>query len=297
MAKKMGLGRGLSAILPDVEEVVESVDAVGSGEQAPVPVGSVVDIPVGDIDPNRSQPRKHFDDDALLALADSIRHSGVISPILVARDGRRYTIIAGERRWRAARIADLETIPSIVRDWDEVHRQEAALIENIQRENLNAIEEARGIYRLMNECALTQEAVSERLGRSRSAVANLLRLLNLPKRIQEAVTDGTLSAGHARVLAGIEDKQQQANLFAKTLQFGWSVRQLEAAAKNAPEKKEKKRPAPLPVEYETLKERIRTATGLKVSMEGSEQKGRIVMEYSSAQSLQALWDLLGESAE
>ena len=177
MAKKMGLGRGLSAILPDVEEVVESVESVPA---APAAAGdSVVQLPIGDIDPNRNQPRKKFDDDALLALAESIRHSGVISPILVARDGARYTIIAGERRWRAARLANLDTIPAIVREWDDVKRQEAALIENIQREDLNAIEEAQGIHTLMTECALTQEAVAERLGRSRSAVANLLRLLTL----------------------------------------------------------------------------------------------------------------------
>ena len=292
MAKKMGLGRGLSAILPDVEEVVESVESVPA---APAAAGdSVVQLPIGDIDPNRNQPRKKYDDDALLALAESIRHSGVSSPILVARDGARYTIIAGERRWRAARLANLDTIPAIVREWDDVKRQEAALIENIQREDLNAIEEAQGIHTLMTECALTQEAVAERLGRSRSAVANLLRLLTLPARIQSAVVDGTLSAGHARVLAGITDREQQANLFAKTLQFGWSVRQLEDAAKHAPEKKERKRPAPLPAEYEELGERLRSATGLKVTMEGTAQKGKIVLSYSGQEELQRLWDLLGE---
>lgn len=292
MAKKMGLGRGLSAILPDVEEVVESVEAAPAA--AVIPADAVVQLPVGDIDPNRNQPRKKFDDDALLALADSIRHSGVLSPILVARDGSRYTIIAGERRWRAARLANLDSIPAIVREWDDVKRQEAALIENIQRENLNAIEEAQGINTLMTECALTQEAVAERLGRSRSAVANLLRLLNLPKKMQSAVVDGTLSAGHARVLAGISDREQQANLFAKALQFGWSVRQLEEAAKKAPEKKEKRRPAPLPPEYGELTERLRSATGLRVAMEGTQQKGKIVLTYTSEEELQRLWDLLEE---
>ncbi len=290
MAKKMGLGRGLSAILPDVEEVVESVDQV-SETPAPVPADAVVELSVGDIDPNRNQPRKKFDDDALLALADSIRHNGVLSPILVARDGRRYTIIAGERRWRAARLANCPTIPAIVRDWDDVRRQEAALIENIQREDLNAIEEARGIRRLMEECALTQEVVAERIGRSRSAVANILRLLNLPKRIQDAVIEGTLSAGHARVLAGIDDAELQTGLFAKTMQFGWSVRQLEAAAKNAQtEKKEKPEPVALPIEYEELTERLRRATGLKVKLEGTQEKGKIVLQYTSEEELQRLWE-------
>ena len=290
MAKKMGLGRGLSAILPDVEEVVESVDQV-SETPAPVPADAVVELSVGDIDPNRNQPRKKFDDDALLALADSIRHNGVLSPILVARDGRRYTIIAGERRWRAARLANCPTIPAIVRDLDDVRRQEAALIENIQREDLNAIEEARGIRRLMEECALTQEVVAERIGRSRSAVANILRLLNLPKRIQDAVIEGTLSAGHARVLAGIDDAELQTGLFAKTMQFGWSVRQLEAAAKNAQtEKKEKPEPVALPIEYEELTERLRRATGLKVKLEGTQEKGKIVLQYTSEEELQRLWE-------
>ena len=290
MAKKMGLGRGLSAILPDVEEVVESVDQV-SETPAPVPADAVVELSVGDIDPNRNQPRKKFDDDALLALADSIRHNGVLSPILVARDGRRYTIIAGERRWRAARLANCPTIPAIVRDWDDVRRQEAALVENIQREDLNAIEEARGIRRLMEECALTQEVVAERIGRSRSAVANILRLLNLPERIQDAVIEGTLSAGHARVLAGIDDAELQSGLFAKTMQFGWSVRQLEAAAKNAQtEKKEKPEPVALPIEYEELTERLRRATGLKVKLEGTQEKGKIVLQYTSEEELQRLWE-------
>lgn len=290
MAKKMGLGRGLSAILPDVEEVVESVDQV-SETPAPVPADAVVELSVGDIDPNRNQPRKKFDDDALLALADSIRHNGVLSPILVARDGRRYTIIAGERRWRAARLANCPTIPAIVRDWDDVRRQEAALVENIQREDLNAIEEARGIRRLMEECALTQEVAAERIGRSRSAVANILRLLNLPKRIQDAVIEGTLSAGHARVLAGIDDAELQSGLFAKTMQFGWSVRQLETAAKNAQtEKKEKPEPVALPIEYEELTERLRRATGLKVKLEGTQEKGKIVLQYTSEEELQRLWE-------
>ena len=290
MAKKMGLGRGLSAILPDVEEVVESVDQV-SETPAPVPADAVVELSVGDIDPNRNQPRKKFDDDSLLALADSIRHNGVLSPILVARDGRRYTIIAGERRWRAARLANCPTIPAIVRDWDDVRRQEAALVENIQREDLNAIEEARGIRRLMEECALTQEVVAERIGRSRSAVANILRLLNLPKRIQDAVIEGTLSAGHARVLAGIDDAELQSGLFAKTMQFGWSVRQLEAAAKNAQtEKKEKPETVALPIEYEELTERLRRATGLKVKLEGTQEKGKIVLQYTSEEELQRLWE-------
>ena len=198
MVKKPGLGRGLDAILPDVEDAVESIDrkAQPLGTE-----GQVVELPLGDIDPNVNQPRKRFEPDALAALADSIRHSGVISPILVARNGERYSIIAGERRWRAARQAGLRTIPAIVREWDEIRRQEAMLIENIQREDLNPIEEAQGISRLMEECGFTQEQAAERLGRSRPAIANLVRLLNLPPQMQESIAEGKLSAGHGRVLA------------------------------------------------------------------------------------------------
>ena len=288
MGRKMGLGRGLSAILPDVEDVVEAVESAESRLSAPA--DAVVELPLGDIDPNRSQPRKHFDDEALSALSDSIRHSGVISPILVARDGARYTIIAGERRWRAARMAGLATIPAIIREWDEIRRQEAALIENIQRENLNPIEEAQGVYVLMNECAATQESIAERLGRSRSAVANSLRLLSLPKAIQQAVAQGVISSGHGRVLAGVADKAVQAQLFEQAVKHGWSVRQLEEAARRTPEKKEKRRQEPLPAEYDELADRLRSATGLKVSLQGTLSKGRIVLEYTSQEELQRLWD-------
>ena len=313
MAKKMGLGRGLSAILPDVEDVVESVErapalagedakdapalragdaANAAGDAGAMSGEAVVELSLGDIDPNRDQPRKRFDEEPLRALADSIRHSGVLSPILVARSGSRYTIIAGERRWRAARLAGLATIPAIVREWDQVRRQEAALVENIQRENLNPIEEAQGVYALMNECALTQEAVAERLGRSRPAVANLLRLLGLPGNIRSVVASGELSAGHARVLAGVSDKKQQALLFAKTMQLGWSVRQLEAAAKALDSKKERRAPVSLPAEYEELTERLRMATGLRVTLDGTAKKGRIVLQYDSEEDLQRLWDFM-----
>ena len=293
MAKKTGLGRGLSAILPDVEDVVESLDAANPRA---LPGEAVVELKLGDIDPNRNQPRKRFDDEPLRALADSIKSSGVISPILVAANGSRYTIIAGERRWRAARLAGLDAIPAIVRQWDDVRRQEAALIENIQRENLNPIEEAQGISSLMNECALTQEAVAQRLGRSRPAIANLLRLLNLPTNIQSAVADGTITAGHGRVLAGVSDAKQRSELFARTVNLGWSVRQLETAAQNLPAKKAKKEPrAPLPAEYEELTERLRAATGMKVTLEGTEKKGKVILQYDSEEDLQRLWDWMEQA--
>ena len=277
--KTNALGRGLDALIS-----TESVSTQGSS--------TINEVPLQQIEANPNQPRREFDPVALEELASSIRQLGIVQPITLRQvDHDRFQIIAGERRWRASQLAGLTTIPAYIRTIKDENVMEMALVENIQREDLNAIEEAQGVNRLMNECALTQEAVAERLGRSRSAIANLLRLLNLPARIQSAVIDGTLSAGHARVLAGIADSELQGALFAKTLQFGWSVRQLEAAAKNAQtEKKEKPEREPLPIEYEELTERLRSATGLKVKLEGTQEKGKITLQYTSEEELQRLWE-------
>lgn len=289
MPRKTGLGRGLDALLPDVETTLSHLDSPDSSD----PLDAVIDIPIHSIDPNPNQPRRTFDPESLSALSASIQSSGILSPILVARDGNRYTLIAGERRWRAARLANLTTVPAIVRDWDEIKRQEAALIENIQRDDLNPIEEAQGIARLIDQYSFTQEAIAERLGKSRPAVTNLLRLLTLPDFIQKAITDGTLSAGHARVLAGISDAEIQKMLFEKTINLHWSVRQLEMAARDAakPKEEEKQKPS-LPVEYNELGDAIRNATGLKVHFSGSKEKGKVILEYNDPESLQKLWDLV-----
>lgn len=289
MPRKTGLGRGLDALLPDVETTLSHLDSPDSSD----PLDAVIDIPIHSIDPNPNQPRRTFDPESLSALSASIQSSGILSPILVARDGNRYTLIAGERRWRAARLANLTTVPAIVRDWDEIKRQEAALIENIQRDDLNPIEEAQGIARLIDQYSFTQEAIAERLGKSRPAVTNLLRLLTLPDFIQKAISDGTLSAGHARVLAGISDAEIQKMLFEKTINLHWSVRQLEMAARDAakPKEEEKQKPS-LPVEYNELGDAIRNATGLKVHFSGSKEKGKVILEYNDPESLQKLWDLV-----
>ena len=293
--KKRGLGKGLDALLSTSTAARQKqVMSDQRTEQAMAPTnqGELRKLPLEWLQSGKYQPRKDMSQDALEDLANSIRAQGVIQPIVVRSIGEnRFEIIAGERRWRASQLARLEVVPCIVKDVPDEAAVAIALIENIQREDLNAIEEAQGVSRLMNECALTQEAVAERLGRSRSAIANLLRLLNLPARIQSAVIDGTLSAGHARVLAGIADSELQGALFAKTLQFGWSVRQLEAAAKNAQtEKKEKPEREPLPIEYEELTERLRSATGLKVKLEGTQEKGKITLQYTSEEELQRLWE-------
>ena len=216
MAAKMqrGLGRGLGALLGEAAENSEAArDEVRS-------------LKLTDIDPNRGQPRERFEETALRELAESIRAVGVLQPIIVRKTGERYEIIAGERRFRAARLAGLDEIPAIVRDWDEQKRLEAALVENLQRDDLNPMEEAVGVKRLMEAAGLTQERVAERLGKSRPAVANLLRLLTLPEEVQKMLVDGRLTAGHARALVSV-DPSRQVQLANLTVQQNWSVRQLE----------------------------------------------------------------------
>jgi len=235
MAKRVqrGLGRGLGALLGDVvdeapaREPAQERPAEPTAKRAPAaPVDEVRMLPIRLIDPNREQPRRSFDEEALKELAASIRAVGVIQPIIVQPNGERFTIIAGERRYRASRLADLTEIPAIVRDWDEQRRLEAALIENLQRDDLNPVEEAMGIRKLMDEAGLTQEKVSERLGKSRPAVANLLRLLTLPESVKQLLVEGKLSAGHARALVTV-DPRRQVQLANLAVQQGWSVRQLE----------------------------------------------------------------------
>ena len=284
MAKKShGLGRGLDSLFPGAEEWGTSIQ----------------EIPVGELDPNPDQPRQSFDQESIGQLADSIRDQGVLQPLLVVpASGGRYRIIAGERRYRASRIAGLETVPCIVKDIDVIRQMEIALIENLQREDLNPMEAARGIQALMKQCGYTQEKVSTRLGKSRPAVANLLRLLSLPEEVTEMVRDGLISAGHARVLAGIRSAEEQIRLAKRAADEGMSVRRLEQLASAAKEKPAKKRrPAPMPAELRELQEKIRLKTGLKSALTGSITKGRIVLQYSSRDELARLNELLDQIQE
>ena len=279
MAKKShGLGRGLDSLFPGAEEWGTSIQ----------------EIPVGELDPNPDQPRQSFDQESIAQLADSIRDQGVLQPLLVVpASGGRYRIIAGERRYRASRLAGLETVPCIVKDIDVIRQMEIALIENLQREDLNPMEAARGIQALMKQCGYTQEKVSARLGKSRPAVANLLRLLSLPEEVTEMVRDGLISAGHARVLAGIRDPEEQIRLAHRAADEGMSVRRLEQLASAVKEKPaRKRRPAPMPAELGELQEKIRMKTGLKSTLTGSVSKGRIVLQYSTRDELERLNDLL-----
>ena len=284
MAKKShGLGRGLDALLPEADESLS---------------GGVQEIAIGDIDPNPDQPRRVFQEESIAQLAQSIRDQGVLQPLLVTpQSGGRYQIVAGERRWRAARQAGLETVPCIVRDMDVIQQMEIALIENLQREDLNPIDTAMGIRALMQQCGYTQETVANRLSKSRPAVANLLRLLTLPDAVVEQIRTGTLSAGHARVLAGLESDSLKLELAQKTIQNGWSVRQLEqtaAALKKQAETPVKPLPKPrtLPAELSELESRVRETLGVRATLTGSAKKGKIVLQYYSQEELEHLNELL-----
>ena len=209
--------------------------------------------------------------------------------------------MAGELRWRAARVAGLETVPCVVLDLDVIQQMEISLIENLQREDLNPMEVAQGILTLMNQCGYTQEAVAARLSKSRPAVANLLRLLTLPEEIADMVREGTLSAGHARVLAGLEDDELKRSLAQQTLENGWSVRQLEAAAaaikEDKPAAKEMPKPKVLPVELSELESRVRETLGIRATLTGNAKKGKIVLQYYSQEELEHLSDMLARMQE
>ena len=272
MASKKGLGRGLDILLPESD----------------APAGST-EIALTEIDPNPDQPRQDFDKETLETLAESIRQSGVLQPLLVTPEGGRYRIVAGERRFRAARMAGLQTVPCIVRELSAQERMEAALIENLQREDLNPIEEAAGIRDLMESCGYTQELAARRVGRSRPAVANLLRLLALPEDIQQLVRDGSLSAGHARVLAGIAGEHTQRALAQRILREGLSVREAEhlaALPEKTPEKPEKK---PIAVELEDMRARLQSAIGVRTLLTGSLKRGKVVLQYSTEEELEAIY--------
>lgn len=276
--KRGGLGRGLDVLLPQSGELLETV---------------VRDISIDEIDPNASQPRRDFDKEALEQLADSIREAGVLSPILVVENGMRYRIVAGERRYRAARLAGLNTVPCIVRSMTNEQQMEAALIENLQRQDLNPIEEAAAIRSLMQECGYTQEEAARKLGKSRPAIANALRLLNLPKAVTDLVVTGDLSAGHARVLAGLDSEARQLELAHQCVLHGYSVRRLEELAKARPAVRQAAPKREAGPELMALQNAMREALGLKTTLSGTETRGKITLSYNSAQELEHLYEVIG----
>ena len=286
MSKK-GLGRGLGALL-DANSVIENTT---ENEK------DVKKIKITQIEPNKSQPRTLFDEEKIEELADSIREYGLLQPIVVKLNKNGfYTIIAGERRWRASRLAGLKEIPAIIKDVTEQTEKEITLIENIQREDLNAIEEAQGIKELIDVYELTQEEVAKKLGRSRPAVANILRLLNLPKEIQELVKEEKLSQGHARALISLENKSLAQEIAKKVIAEDMSVRQLEKYIASLSNKKSAKKPTKEEVELsiyiKSLEESLSSELGTKIKIVNKKNKGKIEIPYSSSEDFERIIKLI-----
>ena len=277
MAKGKGLGRGLEAIF--AEEVPEVQNT---------PVG----IRLSEIEPNPRQPRQDFDPLALEELAQSIRENGVITPITLRKTGDTYQIIAGERRWRASRLAGLHEIPAIVLDVDEDAAYALALIENLQREDLNPMEEAEGYRRLTQELGLTQEQAAQRVGRSRPAVANALRLLTLPRSVASLLWDKQLSAGHARALLPLEREEAMLKAAQTILEQQLSVRQTEALVKQL-QKQPSEKPQKTPDIYvQDLERAMSSLTSHKITIKHGEKKGKITIEYYGNEDLEAVCEAL-----
>lgn len=281
--RKGGLGRGLGALLGDIEE--ESV--INNG------LDKTSELLLADIEPNVDQPRKSFDKDALATLAESIKKHGVITPLVVTPgDNGKYMIIAGERRYRAATAAGLISVPVVIRECTPEQIDELSLIENIQREDLNPIEVAQGIKKLMNDYGYTQEKVAERIGQARSTVANLLRLMELTEPVKALIESGRLSAGHARCLVVVTDAALQLELAEKGCDGKMSVRDFEKAVKQALSPKKK---APAPVQSLELKDfivRMQRTLGTKVSLLGNDRKGRIFIDYYTPDDLSRIESML-----
>ena len=273
MAQQKGLGKGLSALFGENIEVKSK------------PMAEMVEIALSDIIPNPTQPRTEFDEEALKELADSIRQLGLIQPITVKREGEKYIIISGERRWRASEKAGLKRVPAYIREVDDTTLHAMALVENIQREDLNAIEISLGMQRLVEECGLTQEALAERLGKKRSTVANYLRLLNLPEEIQFAIKGGIISMGHAKALVAVESKSKQLSLLKRCIKNNLSVRQLEELVRLSSEAKPKAAAVvddEYPESYGRLVELLEKFFSQDISIKRTKTGGgKIVIDFAS----------------
>lgn len=295
MAVKKGLGRGLSALLSDSEQEYDFSFRDDSGEKTEAAATGETprELPLTQIDPNVNQPRKNFDEVSLSELANSIRIHGVISPIIVVmQPNGRYMIIAGERRWRASKRAGLLTIPAIVRDYTPQQVKEISLIENLQREDLNPIETAAAIKQLMDEYRYTQEQVADRIGKSRPAVANTLRLLTLTKPVTDLVASGKLSPGHARCLVVVTDPEDQFKLASMGVDNRVTVRDFEKIVKNYLNPKPAKPKVEQSVELKDMISRMQRTFATKVSALGNDKKGRIYIDYYNRDDLDRICDIL-----
>lgn len=304
MTRKSGLGKGLDSLIPNSSTVPSTKStkfSTKSEKNVDKPVENPVDIPktslkLSQIEPNRDQPRKNFDLDALEELAESIRRHGVLQPLLVQEKGNHYEIIAGERRWRAAKLAGLKEVPVIIKEFSSEEAMEIALIENIQREDLNAVEEAQAYLTLIQEFHLKQEEVAEKVGKSRAAIANRLRLLKLPKEVLDLLEEGKLSEGHARALLSLDQPDRQIEAAKRVVELQLTVRETEKLVKDL------MKPQAAPKDdgwrerdqfiYDKLEDELRTATGTKVVIQRKEEgKGKIQMDYYSIEELERLVDL------
>ena len=289
MAVKKGLGKGLSALISGSEEEYEGAL---KEEEKKESNGSSVEVLLSLIDPNVNQPRKVFDELAMSELVNSIRIHGVISPIILVRTGERYMIIAGERRYRASKKAGLRTIPAIIRDYTPQQVKEISLIENLQREDLNPIETANAIKQLMDEYNYTQEEVADRIGKSRPAIANTLRLLALSQPVIELIETGKLSAGHARCLVVVEDPEAQYALAKSGVDNKVTVRDFEKMVKNFLSPKPPKKPVEQSLELKDLISRMQRTFATKVTALGNDNKGRIYIDYYSRDDLDRIVEIV-----
>lgn len=281
MAKKTGLGKGLDALfannsVPEEEQKKENE--------------IVQNLKIIEIEPNRNQPRRIFDEEALEELAESIKKYGVIQPIIVTKKDGYYEIVAGERRWRASKKAGLSEIPAIIRENDEKVNKEIALIENIQREDLNPIEKARGIKALMQDYELTQQQVADIIGKSRSAVANSIRLLNLDERVIELALEGKLTEGHCKAILTVDDKEKQYQMALYIIESGDSVRVAEQKMKLR--KNMKKKDEKYEAVYRDIENSFQGFFGTKVRVDAKKNKGKIIIEYTSNDDLSRILDLI-----
>ena len=292
--KKSGLGKGLDSLIPN-KQSSSKIEQKKEKEEKQTIVKTVVKkeevkLKITEVEPNREQPRKKFDEDGLIELADSIRQYGVLQPLLVQKRDGYYEIIAGERRWRAAKMAGLKEIPVIIKDFTDQEIVEISLIENIQRENLNPIEEALAFKRLLNEFHLKQDEVAERVSKSRTAVTNSIRLLKLDERVQQMLIDDMISTGHARALLAVEDNELQYKLAQRVFDEKLSVRDIEKLMKSfSKEEKKKKEENKNQFIYQDLEEKMKALLGTKVSINHkANNQGKIVIDYYSNEELERI---------
>ena len=292
MAKKSGLGKGLSAILSDKydSQALESLEYSDGNSQ-------VIELKIIDVEPNKDQPRKEFDKEKLDELADSISKHGVIQPIIVTKKGRSYQIVAGERRWRASKQAGLKKIPAIIRDYDEMKIMEVALIENLQREDLNPVEEALGYKSLIDSFSLTQDKISERVGKSRSAVANSLRLLNLPEKILKLLEKGQISTGHAKVILSVTNKNEQIQIAEEVVDKQLTVRETESFIKNRTKGKKTtpKTSTEINMAIKDMENNFSKIFGTKVKIKENNGKGKIEISYYSHDEFERILEIVKNS--